>query len=319
MRALCFDEFGGNETLHEADLPIPEPKKGEVQIEISHAGVNPVDWKMTEGWLKNMLRFEFPVIPGWDAAGKVSKLGEGVSQFQIGDPVFAYCRNPEVIDRGTYAEYICFDAEGVSLKPESLSLKEAAAIPLVGLTAWQSLFGPSPLKKGQSILIHAGAGGVGSLAIQLAKWAGAKVYTTASESNHDYVKSLGADVAIDYKRESIDEVLKQHEADGVDFVYDCVGDPVFDKSLKYVKKGGALVTICVFSFDKGLAEKHGIQIHSVFVQPNGQELNKLKQLFDDGALKAPQVHEVSFSGATDAWDQLRTQHTRGKIVLKIGS
>jgi len=317
MKAMAFNEFGGNEKLHSADVPIPEPKIGEVQIKTTYAGVNPVDWKICEGWLKNMLKTEFPVIPGWDVAGIVSKVGEGVAEFKEGDKVYSYCRHPDLVHMGTYAEYICCAADAVALAPRSLSLKEAASIPLVALTAWQSLFGDTAIKPGQSILIHAGAGGVGSVAIQLAKWAGAKVYTTASAKNHDYVKQLGADVAIDYHNEKIEEVMAKYEPKGFDFVYDCVGNQVFDQSLHYVKKGGTLVTICKFVIEESLESEHGIRIRFVFVEPNGQELSEISRLFDEGALSAPQLTEFPLEEAAKAWDQLRTEHTRGKIVLKI--
>jgi len=313
MRAMVFDEFGGNENLHMADVPTPDPQKGEVQIKVAYAGCNPVDWKICAGWLKKRLKTEFPAIPGFDVSGTVSRVGEGVTKFQEGDRVYAYCRNPALVKMGTYAEYVCFDANDVAPMPQSLGFKEAAAIPLCALTAWQSFFDKAKLKAGQTVLIHAGAGGVGSLAIQLAKWAGAKVHTTASSRNHDYVKQLGADEAIDYHTENVAEVVPE----GFDMVLDCVGEKVFDESLTYVKKGGWLVTICKLFIEDSVGEKYGIRTGFVFVQPNGQELEEISRLFDEGILASPQVTEFPLEEAVKAWEQLQTEHTRGKLVLRL--
>src|ERR1700733_2368139 len=190
MKAMVIEKFGHEEQLHLGDIPTPLPSDNEVQIQVLYSAVNPVDWKIREGLMKNFLPHEFPLILGWDAAGIVKAIGKNVKKFKVGDEVFAYCRKP-IVKWGTYAEYVCFDADNIALKPNNINFAEAAAIPLAGLTAWQALFDFAKLKKGESILIHGGAGGVGSFAIQFAKHAGAKVITTASKQNHDYVKKLG--------------------------------------------------------------------------------------------------------------------------------
>ncbi len=316
MKAVVFDEFGGKEKMRIADMPNPKPEKGEVLIAGVYAGLNPVDWKIREGWLQKRVKTEFPAIMGWDISGTVSEVGQGVKNFKPGDEVYSYCRK-SVVKRGTYAEYVAANADHVAMMPKHLSFAEAAGIPLVALTAWQALFDLAKLTKGQSILIHAGAGGVGSMAIQLARWAGAKIYTTASSGNHQYVKGLGADAAIDYHTEDIAEVQKKHEPKGFDVVLDCVGEEVFNESLPLVKKGGWLVTICKLFIEDSVGQEHGIRAGFVFVRPNGEQLAKITELFDQGHLKAPKITEFSLEDAAEALEKNRKGHTRGKIVLKI--
>ncbi len=316
MKSIVYDDFGGNDQLHLADVPIPDPEKGEVQIQAVYAGVNPVDWKIREGYLRKRLKTEFPVIPGWDVAGVVTKVGKGVTRFKEGDEVYAYCRKP-LVKWGTFAEYVCVDAEYVASLPKYLGFNEAAAIPLVALTSWQALIDLAKVSKGESVLIHAGAGGVGSMAIQLAKWAGAKVYATASEHNHDYVKKLGADVAIDYHTMSTKDAMKKYEPQGFDMILDAVGEPVFEESLHCVKKGGWLVTICKLFIQDSVGQEYGIRTGFVFVRPDGKQLAEIAKLFDEGILKPPNLTEFPLEEAVKALDQMQTEHTRGKIVLKI--
>ena len=198
MKAIVIDAFGGPDRLRAAEVPTPKASAGEVVIELACTSVNPVDWKIREGMLSGLFPHTFPLILGWDAAGTVSDTGEAVNEFSVGDRVYAYCRKPTV-QWGTYAEYVAVPASAVAAMPANLSFAEAAAIPLVGLTSWQVLFDAANLRAGQTVLIHAGAGGLGSIAIQLAKNAGATVFTTASAANHEYVRSLGADHVIDYR------------------------------------------------------------------------------------------------------------------------
>lgn len=315
MKAISIDHFGGIEQLHLTDLPKQEPKAGEVQIQISHAGVNPVDWKIREGWLKNWLPHEFPLIPGWDAAGLITAVGPEVEDYKVGDEVFAYCRLPTV-QWGTYCESICVPSSIVARKPRSLTMAQAASIPLVSLTAWQSIFDFADLKENQSILIHAGAGGVGGIAIELAKWKGAKIATTASKKNHNYVKSLGADVLIDYTQESFVEKIKSLHPEGLDVVYDCVGGDTLKDSLQLVKRGGALPSI-VDPIDEEFGKQQGVKTGFVFVSPNGSQLAKIAELIDTGKLKPPKITEYPLEKAAEAHEQSRSGHTCGKLVLKI--
>lgn len=316
MRAIVIEQFGDAKNLQFKELPIPVPEEREVQIKILYTSVNPVDWKIREGMLQGRLPHEFPIIPGWDAAGIVTALGSKVSQFQVGDQVYTYSRKP-VVHSGTYAEYICFDAEHVALKPKNLSFAQAAAIPLVGLTAWQALFDFGKLKRGETILIHAGAGGVGSVAIGLAKNAGAKVYTTASEQNHAYVKKLGADVAIDYRKESFKDRMKQLEPQGIDLVLECIGGDVMKQSVEVVKEGGRIISI-LGQLNPRMAQEKNISFHYVFVSPNGEELKQLTALFEQGKLELPNIEEMGLDEAATAQEKVRQGHTRGKIVLKVG-
>jgi NADPH2:quinone reductase len=298
-----------------ADLPIPKPAENEVQIHIHYTSVNPVDWKIREGFLSGRLPHEFPLTPGWDAAGVISQVGKNVKNFKEGDEVYAYCRKDKVC-HGTYAEYICFDADKVALKPKNCSFAEASAIPLVALTAWQALFDVGQLAKGQTVLIHAGAGGVGSFAIQMAKWAGANVITTCSGKNLDYVKKLGADQAIDYKKDDYAKIIKSKYPKGIDLVFDMLGGDELLKSAELLKKGGKVVGI-VEKLDDEKAKKLGIESHYVFVRPQGEQLAEIARLIETKKLKIPFIEEMRLQDAASAQEKSREGHTRGKIVLKV--
>lgn len=314
MKAITIDGFGGIEKLKTSVLPDPVPASDEVIINVRYAGVNPVDWKIREGYLKERLPHKFPLIPGWDAAGVIAAVGKDVEKFKVGDEVFAYCRKPEV-QWGTYAESVALGAEFVAHKPKNTSFAEAAAIPLVGLTAWQALFDAANLQKGQTVLVHAGAGGVGSLAIQFAKHIGARVMTTASVAKHDYVKKLGADVAIDYAYGFVEQVLKA-APEGVDLVFDCVGGKTLDESMPVVKRGGHIISI-VQKPDEQLAEKYGIHPGYVFVRPNGEQLAEIGRLIETGKVVVPKIEELSIKDVAKAQEQSRNGRTLGKMVLKV--
>lgn len=315
MKAVFIKEFGGIEKLHFEELPAPKPKDNEVLIKIAYTSVNPVDWKIREGFFKEKMPHEFPVILGWDAAGTITAIGNNVTNFKVGDEVFAYCRKP-TIQMGTYAELTAVNSDHVALKPKNINFAEAAAIPLVSLTAWQALFDHAKIKSGDTILIHAGAGGVGSMAIQLAKHAGAKIYATASEKNHSYIKELGADVAIDYHKENLTETTKAMEPKGFDIVFDCVGKDTLKNSYDLVKRGGHLVSIAG-EVDQTLTGKHGITGSYCFVAPNGIQLKKLAELIESKKLKAPHIQEMNLSDAAKALEQSRKATTQGKVVLKV--
>ena len=315
MRAIVIESFGGPEVLRPADLPSPEPAAGEVLIEVAYAAVNPVDWKIREGMLAGMFPHEFPVIPGWDAAGTVKGVGKNVTEFRIGDRVYAYCRKPKV-RFGTYAEYVTMDQAAVAPIPKNVGFAEAASIPLAGLTAWQSLFDAVKIKAGDKVLIHAGAGGVGSLAIQFAKLAGAKVFTTARGANHAYVTSLGADMPIDYTKESFVEAVRKREPGGIDLVYDAVGGDVQRKSYEVLKKGGRLVAIVNPPVDEE-ARRYGVEACHVFVSPNGEQLRRIGALLETGAVRPPAITEMKLEEAAVAQKESQAGHVRGKIVLKI--
>ena len=301
--------------LRTADVPFPEPAADEVLIEVAYAAVNPVDWKIREGMLAGMFPHEFPVILGWDAAGTVKDTGKNVTGFRIGDRVYAYCRKPKV-GFGTYAEFVTMNQAAVAPMPKNVGFAEAACIPLAGLTAWQSLFDAAKVQAGDRVLIHAGAGGVGSLAIQFAKHTGAEVLTTAGEANHAYVKSLGADVAIDYTKENFIDAVRKREPGGIDLVIDAVGNDVQRKSYEVLKKGGRLVSIVNVPSEEE-ARRYGVEAAHVFVTPDGEQLRRIGALIESGAVRPPDLQEMRLEEAAEAQRRSQAGHVRGKIVLKI--
>lgn len=315
MKAVVLREFGDPNRLASEQIDIPIPGPGEIQMQIVSAAVNPVDWKICNGFFIKMLEHRFPLIPGWDASGIVSAVGEGVKKFKVGDPVFAYCRKP-VVQFGTFAEYICIDADHAARKPKNISFQEAAAFPLAGLTVWQAFFDLLKLKKGESILIHAGAGGVGSIAIQLAKNAGAYVLATASESNLTYLKSLGVDVAIDYRLASISESVKQALPEGVDMVLDTIGGETYKESFELLKRGGRIVSLHEEP-NEVLAKQYDARPFYLFVKPNGEELQKIADLIEAEKILSIPIRVMPLEDAGKALELLEKGHTRGKIVLQI--
>lgn len=317
MKAVFFSEFGGIEVLRSGEVADPHPGAGEVRICIRTAGVNPVDFKIRKGLLQGRLPHEMPIIPGWDAAGVIDEVGEGVTACKAGDEVFAYCRKP-VIQFGCYAEYVVVPADFVAAKPKNASFSQAASIPLAALTAWQSLYDAAELKAGQTVLIHAGAGGVGGFAIQLAKLRGAHVITTASAANHAYVRELGADEVIDYHSMDFREAVKAVHPDGVDAVYDTLGGEVQVKSADVIKPGGIMVSILAY-VDEPAIQAKGIQTRYVFVSPNSSQLRELATLFDAGKFTTRIAAEFSLAEAAEAHRRIESGHTAGKLVLLPGS
>lgn len=316
MKAMVIDGFGGADGLRMADVTTPQTGIGEVLIRIRYAGVNPVDWKIREGMLEGSFPHVFPIILGWDAAGTVAAVGEEVSEFALGRPVYAYCRKP-VVQWGAYAESIVLSAAHVAPMPANLSFAEAASVPLVALTSWQSLFDAGRLETGQSVLIHAGAGGTGGMAIQFAKQAGAIVFTTASAANHDYVRDLGADHVIDYRSEDFVEAVKRIARGGVDLAY-VNASGVLRKSYRAVRRGGRLVSI-VEQPDPADNETHGVEGRFVFVEPNGGQLRQIAALIEKGVVRPLPIEEMPLADAAQALTKSQTGHVRGKIVLRIAA
>jgi len=315
MKAMVIDAFGGPEAMRLTDIATPVPGPGEVLIRIRATSVNPVEWKIRDGHLARLFPCGFPLILGWDAAGTIASLGDGVGGFAIGDRVWSYCRKPD-IQWGTYAEYVTMTADAVAPMPANLSFAEASTIPLVGLTSWQSLFDVAAIRPGQSVLIHAGAGGIGSMAIPLAKWAGATVIATARAANHDYVRGLGADHVIDYSAEDFVAATRSLFPEGVDMVFGTVGGEVLTRSYAVVKPDGILVSI-TDKTDPDEAARRGIRIKYVFVQPNGQQLRRLAGLVESGTLHPPVIEEMALAQAAEALERNKQGHVRGKIVLMV--
>jgi NADPH:quinone reductase-like Zn-dependent oxidoreductase len=308
MKAVVIEQYGDKEQLKEMEVDTPKIKDNQVLVEIKATSINPIDWKLREGYLKEMLPFDFPIILGWDAAGIIQDVGKNVKDFQVGDEIFS---RPATTRFGTYAEMTVIDDHLLAIKPENISFEEAASIPLAGLTAWQALFDAADLKKGEKVLIHAGAGGVGSLAIQLAKDKGAYVATTASIDNHDFLKELGADKVIDYKTTNFEDVLSNY-----DVVFDTMGGDIQSKSYQVLKKGGRLVTI-VNAPNKELASKYGVTASHVWLEPNGKQLEQLGTLLQNGRLKAIVGHVFPFTeqGIKEAHALSESHHAKGKIVI----
>ncbi|MBF6633098.1 NADP-dependent oxidoreductase [Planococcus sp. APC 3900] len=310
MKAIVIDSYGGKEQLKEQQVDKPAITDNQVLVEIHATSINPIDWKLREGYLKEMLPWEFPIILGWDAAGTIAEVGKDVKHFKVGDRVFA---RPATTRQGTYAEYVPVDEDLLAHMPESMTFEEGAAIPLTGLTAYQCLVDFAEVKKGDKVLIHAGAGGVGSMAIQIANSIGAYVATTASDKNDELVKSLGANRVINYREEDFSELLEDFDA-----VLDTMGGEVLDKSFKVLKKGGKLISIAGQpSAEK--AEQHEVKASDFWLEPSGEQLKKLANLYVSGELK-PTIGEVfAFTerGLQDAHELSESHHARGKIIIKI--
>lgn len=311
MKAIAIEQFGGLDELKILDLPRPEPAADEVLIRVHAAGVNPVDWKIREGYLKDMFPHEFPLIPGWDVAGVVETVGAEVSDRTPGDAVYAYARK-EVVKEGAYAEYTTLKADVAARKPESLDFKRSAAIPLAGLTAWQALFNVAKLDESDRLLVHAAAGGVGSFAVQLAKHAGAEVWGTASPNHHSYLWDIGVDHVVDYRSQDFREAV----GDGVDVVFDLIGGDTLGQSAEAIAPKGRIVSIV----DPDLCEQlrnDGVDARFHFVEPNAEQLRQLADLADRGILRPRLEHALPLEAAEKAHQLSEQGHVCGKIVLKV--
>lgn len=309
MKAIVIEQYGGAEELVEKELQKPVIKDNQVLIEMHATSINPIDWKIREGYMKEMIPFEFPLILGWDAAGVVSEVGKDVTNFKVGDEVFARPDMPS----GTYSEYVAVEEELIAIKPKSLSFEEAASVPLAGLTAWQCLVDFGQIKEGDKVLIHAGSGGVGSFAIQIAKSFGAHVLSTASGKNEAFLKELGVDEFINYETTDFTEVVQN-----VDLVVDTMGGEILDKSLGVVRKGGRLVSISGQP-DAEKAVANEVTAESLWLNPNGKQLAELGELMEQGKVKAHIGHTfpLTADGLREAHELSATHHAKGKIVIVV--
>ncbi|WDL95658.1 NADP-dependent oxidoreductase [Alicyclobacillus sp. ALC3] len=308
MKAVYIESYGDTNQLKYGDLPIPDIGPKDVLVEAYAASVNPVDWKIREGYLKERLPYPFPLILGWDVAGVVAKVGEKVEHFQVGDEVFS---RPATERNGTYAEYVPVDERLLAKKPTNITFEEAAAVPLAGLTAWEALHEIANVSPGQKVLIHGGAGGVGIYAIQLAKVFGAYVATTASSANAAFVKSYGADEVIDYHTEAFEARLIDY-----DVVFDTIGGDVQAKSFQILKPSGMLVSIVSLP-DAKQADKYGVRTGYFFLQPDGEKLARLGSLIEQGKLRPVVGAVFPLEQTAEAHLLSETHHARGKIVLSI--
>ena len=305
MQAIRIHEFGPPTVLKLEVPPRPTPGNREVLVRVHAAAVNPIDWKIRAG---QAFKPPLPYIGGFDVSGVVVAVGEEVTQFKTGDAIFAML---DLRRGGGYAEYAIVKEPEAARKPPKVSHVEAASVPLVTLTAWQALFDTAGLEKGQTVLIHAGAGGVGSAAIQLAKSKGAHVIATASVANHGFLKSLGADEIIDYRTEKFED-----RARDVDVVLDPIGGDTQRRCFGVLKKKGILVSI-VGRPSEELAKEHGVRATSILVRPSGEQLAQIAKLIEQGHFRPVATHVFPLKEAAKAHEQSETRHTRGKIVLEV--
>lgn len=312
MKAIRIHAFGGTDALTFEEVPTPTIRDDEVLVRNRAAGVNPIDWKTCSGGGAAAFIGKLPFIPGWEFAGVVELVGAKVGDYQPGDEVFGFIRFPEAA--GAYAEYVAAPAAQIARKPAGLSFSEAAGLGLAGLTAWQALHDKGQLQSGQKVLVLAAAGGVGHLAVQLAKAAGAEVVGSASAGNHEYLRGLGCDRLIDYRTQDLASEVRD-----ADLVIDGVGGEIGIAALSCLKPGGRLVTLPSVTADAVIraAEAEGRQALGIRVEPNGRQLAELARLCQDGKLQLTLAGELPLSEARQAHQQSAGGHVRGKLVLTI--
>ena len=332
MKAFTLDRYGSADSMRAGDMPDPEPREDDVLVQIHAAGVNLLDSKIRNGEFKRILPYRLPLILGHDVAGVVVGVGSRVRRFKPGDEVYARPADGRI---GAFAEFIAIKDEDVAIKPKALSMEDAASMPLVGLTAWQALIERANLKKGQKVLIHAGSGGVGTFAIQLAKHVGATVATTTSTANVALVRSLGADVVIDYKNEDFAHVLHDY-----DVVLNSLDKATLEKSLGVLKPGGQLVSIsgppdAAFARSIGASWvlrtimgvlSHGIRAKAkrrhatysfLFMRANGEQLAQITALIDDGIIRPVVDRVFPFASTKEAMAYVEAGRAKGKVVVSM--
>lgn len=332
MKAYLLDRYGKGHPLRPAELPDPVPAADEVLVEVHAAALNPLDGKIRDGAFKPILPYRPPFVLGHDLAGIIVAVGRGVQGFKPGDAVYARPRDGHI---GTFAERIAVKEADLALKPANLSMEEAASLPLVALTVWQALVERAELKEGQKILIHAGSGGVGVLAIQLARYLGATVATTASAANSDLVRSLGADVVVDYRKQDFSAMLS-----GYDVVLNSLDAMTLEASLKVLKPGGKLISISgppdpAFARAHGLnallrlilrlmsagirrkAKRHGVDYSFLFMRADGAELGRIAALVEQGAIRPVLDRVFTFEELNEAMAYVDSGRAKGKVVVSL--
>ena len=311
MRAIVQHSFGGPDVLELAERPTPDPWATEVRVRVEAAGVNPVDWKTRAG-LGAAARSGLPLTVGWDVSGVVDAVGPGVTRFTVGDPVFGLPWFPR--QAAAYAEFVTAPSRHFARRPDSLSSVEAGGLPLAGLTAWQCLVDVADVRPGQRVLVHAGAGGVGHLAVQIAKARGAYVIATASAAKHDLLTELGVDEPVDYRSRPFEEVVEP-----VDVVYDLLGGDVAVRSLDVLRSDGIMISLpsaaAAAAVEAGRAR--GLRTTGMLVEPDGDGLEELAALVEDGALRVRVAETFPLERAADAHRMGEQGRTTGKIVLTV--
>jgi NADPH:quinone reductase-like Zn-dependent oxidoreductase len=332
MKAFVVEKYGNKAALRLAEVPMPDLRDDDVLVEIHAAGVNLLDAKIRDGEFKPILRYRPPFILGHDVAGVVARVGSKVRKFKPGDEIYARPRDGRI---GTFAEFVAVNEADMALKPKNLSMEEAASIPLVGLTAWQVLIEKANLRKGQKVFIQAGSGGVGTFAIQLAKHLGATVATTASAENAELVRSLGADIVVNYRKDDFENVLK-----GYDVVLNSQDAKTLEKSLRVLKPGGKLISISgppdpEFAQKQGLnmvlklvmralsrsirksAERSGVEYSFLFMWAQGDQLSKVTRLVESGTIQPVIDRIFSFEETNEALAFVQKGRAKGKVVVKV--
>lgn len=323
MKAMVLDHFGGPDVLHMAEIEQPSVSPGQVVVRVAFASVNPADWKAREGWLAQYFQYQFPFVVGFDAAGVVAEVGEGVSGFAVGDRVVTP-GNQGLGERGSYAEYVRSAAERVIPLPANVSFLQAATLPTAGMTAWKAVFDNGHAGPGQKVVVNGGAGGTGSFAIQLAKMAGAQVTTTCSAHNSDYVRELGADHVIDYRAANVIEAIRQWAPEGVDLIVDTVGQGTFVDTIEIVRRGGIICPIGTLiadeaPYDAGRAAAAGVSVIPTISDFESQprQLAGLVDALSFGRIKAPEFTVMPLAEAAEAHRRVEAGHVRGKILLEV--
>lgn len=324
MFAMIMNETGGPEVLQYGEIETPEPGPGEVRVRVAYAGVNPADWKNRQGMLAAFRPYVFPYVLGFDAAGVVDALGEGVTGFALGDRVVTPTNHGQGA-QGSYAEYAVANVDRVALIPEGMGFAEAAALPVAALTAWQALQHNGGLQPGQQVLVHGGSGGLGSFAVQFARAAGAQVAATCSTGNVAYLRGLGVERVIDYVTEDVTAAVKEWAPEGLDLLVNTAGASSLTHGLDLVRQGGAFVSIPTLVDDGDIpadvADAAGRGIERVYSMMTDVDcapaLTTIAGLVVSGEVLLPEIRELDLREAPAAHEAIQTGHTRGKIVLKV--
>ena len=317
MKAIYYEKFGGAEVMQFGERPRPVPAADEVLVQVAATGVNPIDRRLRNGELSDFFQRKWPIIPGWDVAGRIAEVGDDVDGWQVGDDIVGLAFT-WFLHNGTYAEYVPVKQESIAHKPASLSFTEAGALPLVSLTAWESLAEYANLQPGQTVLIQAGAGGLGSIAISIAKHLGATVYTTAREVNHEYVRGRGADHVIDYTQTDYFEFIREREPEGIDAVVETLmGDTIIENAIRLVKTGGTVAYMNNEPPDMPEIQERNIETKFLHHRPDGESLRNLMELFKSGAISLPGIEVINLEDAVEAHEKSESGRTQGKIVLKV--
>lgn len=323
MKAMVLDRFGGPEVLHMAEIDRPAATPGQVVVQVAYASVNPADWKSREGWLAQYFDYQFPFVVGFDAAGIVSEVGDGVTGLQVGDRVVTP-GNQGLGERGSYAEFVRSAAERVIRLPDTVSFQQAATLPTAGMTAWKATLDLGLAGPGKRVVVNGGAGGTGSFAIQLAKMVGAEVAATCSGRNSAYVRSLGADRAIDYRSEDVVAALRDWAPDGVDLIVDTVGQGTFIETVETMKRGGIICPIGTLIANEQPYDADRVGAAGVTVIPTvsdfasqPRQLAGLVEALGAGKIHTPEFTVMPLAEAGEAQRLVAEGHVRGKILLEV--